>query len=339
MSPVQQNTIQVAVLGTGAIAQVAHLPILSRMRGVELAAVFDSDRAKARAIAERLGVSRVSRSAEELWSDPEIDAVIVCTPSHLHEEQVLEGISSGKHVFCEKPLALTAEGARRILETEGADSRLVVGMNQRFRPDAVALKSFVAGSELGELFYLRAGWLNRQMGRRSRSWRQQKTRAGGGALMDLGLQMLDLCLWMLDYPVPERIVAQLHGRSGEVEDSAVLLLHLEGGRVINLEVTWALIAERERQYVHIFGDSGSASLGPLKVYKEMDSGLLDVTPQLMPGRENQFTASYRLELAHFLDVVRGEEPAQPPTEQVALMRVIEAAYRSAEEGREVSLRD
>lgn len=323
-------------MGTGAIAQVAHLPILSRMRGVELAAVYDSDRSKARAIADRLRVERVPRSVEELWSDPEIDAVIVCTPSHLHEEQVREGISSGKYVFCEKPLALTAEGARRILETEGAGSRLMVGMNQRFRPDANALKSFVAGRELGDPFYLRAGWLNRRAGRNQKSWRQRKTSAGGGALMDLGLQMLDLCLWMLDYPEPQRISAHLHRRVGEVEDSAVLLLHLEGGRAINLEVTWALIAQRERQYIHIFGTEGSGSLGPLKVFKEMDSGLLDVTPQLAPGRENQFTASYRQELAHFLELVRGEQSTELPVEQVLLLRIIEGAYRSAAEGREVS---
>ncbi len=338
MSPVQ-NTVRVAVLGTGAIAQVAHLPILSRMRGVELAAVFDSDKAKAQAIADRLGVPRVSRSLDDLWADPEIDAVIVCTPSHLHEEQVIEGVSSGKFVFCEKPLALTAEGARRILEAEGADSRLAVGMNQRFRPDAAALKSFVAGSELGEVFYLRAGWLNRRAARNPRSWRQRKKSAGGGALMDLGLQMLDLCLWTLDYPRPERIVAHLHRESGEVEDSAVLLLHVEDGRAINLEVTWALVAERERQYMHLFGTAGSGSLGPLKVFKEMDSGLLDVTPQLAPGRENQFTASYRLELSHFMEVVRGEAPTRSPAEQVTLMRIIEAAYRSAETTREVVIAD
>ena len=339
MSPVQQNTVQVAVLGTGAIAQVAHLPILSRMRGVELAAVYDSDRSKARAIADRLGVERVTRTAEELWDDPAIDAVIVCTPSHLHEEQVRQGIASGKYVFCEKPLALTAAGARRILETDGANSRLMVGMNQRFRPDANALKSFVTGRELGEVYYLRAGWLNRRLGRNAKSWRQRKTSAGGGALMDLGLQMLDLCLWMLNFPRPDRISAHLHSSTGEVEDSAVLLLHLEGGRVINLEVTWALVAERERQYMHIFGTEGSGSLGPLRVHKESDGGLLDVTPQLAPGRENQFTASYRQELAHFLELVRGEQPTGLPEEQIALMRIIEGAYRSAAEAREVSLRD
>jgi predicted dehydrogenase len=334
MSPGRQ--VRVAVIGAGAIAQIAHLPILTRMRGVEVSALYDSDRAKAKTIAERFGVERVARSLDEVWEDEGIDAVIVCTPNLLHEEQVGAALDAGKFVLCEKPLALDSAGARRILRKKGAADRLMVAMNQRFRPDAVALKSFVAGGELGDVFYLRAGWLMRRVSPSHRTWRQLKRGAGGGALMDIGLQMLDLSLWLLDFPEPERISAHTHASGGDdVEDSAVLLLHLEGNRVLNLEVTWALRSDRERQYVHLLGSSGSGSLGPLKVYKEMDSGLTDLTPQLAPGRENQYTASYRQQLSSFLELVRGEREGEAPNEQVALMRIAEAAYRSAQKGDEV----
>ncbi len=336
MSPHRQ--LRVAVLGTGAIAQVAHLPILTRMRGVEVAALYDADRAKARTIADRFGVQQVARSLDEIWNDESIQAVIICTPSNLHEEQVGEALDAGKYVLCEKPLAIDAAGARRILRKKGVAERLMVGMNQRFRPDAIALRSFVAGGELGDVFYLRAGWLIRRVVPSGRTWRQQKRGAGGGALMDLGLQMLDLSLWLLDYPEPERISAHTHGGGGDdVEDSAALLLHLVGNRVLNLEVTWALRSERERQYVHLLGSSGSGSIGPLRVFKEMDSGLTDLTPQLAPGRENQYTASYRQQLAYFVELARGERENEAPREQVILMRIAEAAYRSAQKGAEVRL--
>jgi predicted dehydrogenase len=336
MSP--DRKLRVAVVGTGAIAQIAHLPILTRMRGVEVSALFDADRARARTIADRFGVERVARSLSEIWEDESIEAVIICTPSNLHEEQVGEALDAGKFVLCEKPLAIDAAGARRILKKKGAAQRLMVGMNQRFRPDAIALKSFVSGGELGDVFYLRAGWLIRRVVPTGRTWRQQKRGAGGGALMDLGLQMLDLSLWLLDYPEPERVSAHTHGGGGEdVEDSAVLLVHLVGQRVLNLEVTWGLRSDRERQYVHLLGSTGSGSLGPLKVYKEMDNGLADLTPQLAPGRENQYTASYRQQLASFLEVVRGERENDTPTEQVTLMRIAEAAYSSAQKGAEVRL--
>jgi predicted dehydrogenase len=328
--------VRVGVIGTGAIAQVAHLPILSRMRGVELAGLYDSDRSIAETIAGRFQAERVYRRLEEMLEDETVDAVIVCTPSHLHAEQAAASIDAGKFVLCEKPLALDAAGAKKVLGRKGAEERLMVGMNQRFRPDASLLKSFVDGGELGEIFYLRSGWLNRRSQVTKRSWREKKQVAGGGALMDLGIQMLDLSLWLLDYPQPERVSCHTHAAdAGDVEDSAVVLLHLEGGRVLNLEVTWALRSERERQYVHLLGSSGSGSLGPLKVYKEMATGLTDLTPQIAPGRENQFTASYRHQLAYFLDLVRGNRDNEPPREHVTLMRIVEGAYRAAQKGAEV----
>jgi predicted dehydrogenase len=332
------QAVRCAVLGTGAIAQVAHLPILSRLRGVTLAGVFDADVTKARTLADRLGVARVYRSAEEVWEDSSLDAVVIATPSHLHEQQVRAGLEAGKYVFCEKPLAVTSDDARKVLATPGADRRLMVGMNQRFRPDATALKAFISGGELGAVRYLRAGWLNRRVGPSRRTWRHRLAGAGGGALMDLGIQLLDLCLWMLDYPEPRRLVAQMHRNPGsEVEDSAIVFLDLEGNRVINLEVTWDLVSDRDRQYLHVQGSSGSGSFPPLRVLKELESGVADVSPDAVPGRENLFTASYREELTAFTRAVRGEGRLSLPSEHVTLLRLVEAAYASAERQAEVRL--
>lgn len=333
------RNVRLGVVGTGAIAQVAHLPILARMRGVDLVAIHDTDRSTARSIGERFGVARVHRTLEEMLADDEVEGVIVSTPSHLHEEQVRAALEAGKYVLCEKPLALESEGARRILEVPGAESRLMVAMNLRFRPDATALRSFVSTGELGDVFYLRAGWLVRRRGNRGRrTWRQRKAGAGGGALMDLGVQMLDLSLWLLGYPEPERVMTLVHRPTGgEVEDSAVVLIQFAGNLVLNLEVTWVLLSERERQYVHALGNQGSGSLSPLKVYKDLDGELVDVTPPVPQGRENAFTASYRQQLTHFADVVRGRGDLEAPTEQVTLLRILEAAYRSAEQGEEVRL--
>jgi predicted dehydrogenase len=324
------------VLGAGAIAQVVHLPLLSRMRGVEIAAVSDRDAHTAGTIAERYGSQAVE--AQRIWDDESIRAVVVCTPSHRHEENVRDALRAGKYVLCEKPLALTADGVRRVLAESGAPGRLLVGMNQRYRPDARALRSFVVSGELGDVYYLRASWLNRtKPSGRLRSWRQSRA-AGGGALMDLGIQMLDLAMWTLGYPNPLRVSAHVH-RVGdaEVEDAATLLLRLEGDRLINLEVTWALISRRDRQSLHVLGTAGSGTLQPLQVFRQMDTGLVDVAPALPPGQENPYTASYRHQLAHFIDIVRGEKEAESPQEQVRLMRVMEAAYQSAEENREIDL--
>ncbi|MEX2582635.1 MAG: Gfo/Idh/MocA family oxidoreductase [Gemmatimonadota bacterium] len=336
MTTGEVKAARVAVLGAGAIAQVVHLPILTRMRGAQLVGLCDVDQGKAATLAQRFGVSRTYGSAEELWSDEAIDAVIVCTPSSLHEQQVIDGLGGGKYVFCEKPLALTAEGTARVLATEGARNRLMVGMNQRFRPDAAALKSAVSNGQLGEVRFIRAGWLNRRAGKSAQGWRHEKQNAGGGALMDLGIQMLDLSLWVLDYPEPTRLVSYLHTPDGgEVEDSAILVVELDGGRVVNLEVTWTFVADRERQYLQVIGSGGSAGFPPLKIFTESSAGLVDASPELPPGRENQFTASYRQELGAFVEAVRGEQPIETPSEQTTLMRIVEAAYRSADESGEI----
>ena len=331
-----RNPVRVAVLGAGAIAQVAHLPILSRLKGVELAAVSDKDAPTARTIADRFGIPRVARSPEDIWEDDSINAVVVCTPSLRHEDNVREALRAGKHVLCEKPLALTADGVERVLGEPGARQRLMVAMNQRYRADARALRSFVTSGELGDVYYLKTGWLNRARPV-ARSWRERRA-AGGGALMELGIQVLDLALWILGYPKPLRVSAHLHRAPGsEVEDAAALLLRLEGDRLVNLEVTWSLLAKKDRQFLHLLGSQGSGTLAPLAVYREMPRGLVDVTPALPPRGENLFTASYRNELQHFVDFVRGEREAEPVEEHLSLMRAMEGAYRSAEEGREIEL--
>lgn len=329
--------LRIGILGTGAIAQIVHLPILGGRDAAEVVAVSDADRAKAEAIAGRFGVPRVLGD-EELLADPEIDAVVVCTPSHLHEEEATAALETGKHVLVEKPLALTADGARRVVETaEEAGRTLMVAMNNRYRDDGRRLREFVAGGELGEIFLVRGAWLNRRPPLARRTWRHDPERAGGGALMDLGVQLLDFCLWMLGYPGWARVTAVTHRSELEVEDSAALLVVLGTGCAVGMQVSWTVLAGRDRHFLQLLGTGGTGSLPPLRVYKELGGRPADVTPPRSEGSENLYTASYRAEIDHFLRAAAGEEEAPPPREQVALMGLLEAAYRSAAEGREVTL--
>lgn len=330
---------RVGLLGTGAIAQVVHLPLLSQMKGAKLHAICDVDYPKAAALGSRFGIPKTERRDEAVFEDPDIDCVVISTPSHLHESQVIAALEAGKHVLVEKPLALTAEGATRVLKVaEKTDRALMVALNNRYRPDALAMKPFATGGELGKLFFAKAGWLNRKVRIVRPTWRHRRNSAGGGALMDLGLQILDLALWMLDYPGFDRVVAQLHGGEGiEVEDSAAVLFTKDGGLTLSLEVTWSNFGQRDRHYLQLLGSHGAASLSPLAVFKEIEHGLLDLTPQLPVGQGNPYTASYRQQLRHFLDVCSGERERELPYDQAELMRLLAVAYQSAAEGREVRM--
>ncbi|MEX2611477.1 MAG: Gfo/Idh/MocA family oxidoreductase [Gemmatimonadota bacterium] len=334
----ERQDVRVGVVGLGAIAQVVHLPVLAHMQGVRIGAVSDVDRPRARAIADRFGVDKVHARDEDLFADDELDAVVLCTPNHLHEEQAVAALEAGRHALVEKPLALTPEGCRRVVAAAEAAGRCaMVAMNNRFRPDVQALFPFARGGELGEIFLARGAWLNRKARQVRPTWRHRLATSGGGALMDLGVQTLDLCLWMLDYPEPASVVCHTHrGEGMEVEDTGAILVRLENGACISLTVSWSLAADRDRHYMRLLGSRGSGAIAPLGVYKEVDGAMLDVTPALpSSGRENIYTASYRRELERFVEMVRGERPAEPPTEQERLMRLVGLAYRSAAEQREV----
>jgi predicted dehydrogenase len=332
-----QEPVRVGVLGLGAIAQVVHLPVITELENVQLVAVCDADHAKAKAIAARFGIPRVHRTDDEVFRADDIDAIVICTPSHLHESQSIAALEGGKHVLVEKPLALDAAAAERVVRAaESAGRTLMVAMNNRYRPDTMALKPFAEGGELGEIFLIRGAWLNRKMRLVRPTWRHRKRTAGGGAMMDLGVQLLDLCMWMLGFPRVHSVISHMHqGETMEVEDTAALLLRLENSAGISITVSWSLVADRDRHYMRMLGTRGSGAIAPLAVYKEVEHGLLDVTPNIPPGRENLYTASYRQELGHFADVVRGDKSIDLPREQIELMRLIALAYQSAEERREV----
>ena len=142
--------LRVGVLGLGAIAQTAHLPVLAKMRGVQIAALCDNDGAKARSLAQRFAVRDICTDVEELLELPDIDAIIVSTPNHLHEVHVLSALRAKKHVMCERPLGLNARAVERILAAAEKAKRVVmVANNHRFRHDAQARDAFVRAGELG----------------------------------------------------------------------------------------------------------------------------------------------------------------------------------------------
>lgn len=329
--------LEVAVIGAGGAAQVVHLPILKRLPDLKVAALVDPHEEKARTIGERFGVERILGDVEELEELDALDAAVVCTPNDVHEEVVLACLDQGIHVLCERPLSTSSESAARMIDAaEEGGLQLMVAVNQRFRYDLRSIRKFVLSGELGDIFFLRSSWLNKRERRPKKGWRRQPERAGGGVLMDLGVQAVDLALWLLGFPEVARVSARVHRRD-RVEDSAVALLSLSDDTTVSVEVTWELMEERDRHGVYVFGTRGSAGTSPFRVLKQLETGLTDVTPPLDVDPGGIYTAAYRQEWAYFLRRVRGERPVEAERNQVHVMEAIEACYRSAEAGREVDV--
>jgi predicted dehydrogenase len=319
--------------------------MFSERPDVEVIAVSDPDRLKAEALATRFEVPRVLAD-EEILTDNEVQAAVICAPNHLHESLAVEALEHGKHVLVEKPLAMSVEGVRRVLDAAAASKlHLAVGMNHRFRPDVGALAAFVAGGELGEIYAVRANLLTRKLPDVRSTWRQRPEEAGGGALMDLGVQVLDLAFWLVDYPRITRVTAVFRRGEAEVEEAATVFAVSESGIAFSVEVSWNFFAEADRfteadrHRARVMGTEGSGSLPPLDIHKQLGGRPMDVTPRQPKtrGGENRFQNAYRRLLDQFVRAVLGESDLPAPIEQVHLMEVIAAAYRSAREGREIHL--
>ena len=393
------DPIRVGVIGAGAISQVAHLPVLRRLPGVEVAAICDNDVSKAQALAARFDVKETYDDIEEVLRYANVDAVVICTPNHLHEIHVTSALAAGVHVLCERPLALTLAGAaasldpirarllaelaepgsastlaarvgltrqkanyhlralerhklvelveerrkgnctERVLQaSEKYGKRVMVGMNLRFRSDVQAVRGFLAGGDIGALQAVRGGWYTFQPSRQMLSWRLRRDQAGGGAMLDLGLPLIDLGLWLAGWPAPKRISAHLtkSGKDG-VEDMGSVLIVCESGISLTVDVSWRHMGEGERFWFDLVGTTGSAAIQPLRIFKDQHGTPVDVTPTGATGRETQFTQSYRAEWTYFLAVIKGDVNAPPPRDQLALQRVVDAVYRSADEGHDVLL--
>lgn len=331
-----RDPVRVGVVGAGAIAQVAHLGALSRSSDAAIVGICDIDVPKARALATRFGVPNVYDDIEDLLEYARPEAVVICTPNHLHEVHVITALSAGAHVLCERPLALTADGVERVRKARTrSDGVLMVGMNMRYRSDVQAVRQFLVGEELGPLRAIRAGWYVFNPFGAATTWRRRRAESGGGAMLDLGLPLVDLALWIASCPRIEAVSAAFAGTG--VEDAGCAFLRCANGLNVIVDVSWRYVGSRERFWFDVMGGVGSASLAPFDVYKEINGMPMKVTPDAAGAQDDPFTGSYRAEWLEFLAVVRGERERPSLDEQVTLHRTMEAIGLAAREGHDVTL--
>ncbi len=330
------DRVRLGIVGAGAIAQVGHLPALKRLKGVEVVGICDNDMSKARTLADRFGVADVYEDIEELMEYDALDALVICTPNHLHESQIDAALAAGLHVFVERPLALSAAGAQKLVKTALKHDRIVmVGANHRYRPDVQQIRSYIQSGELGELESIRAWWFLARAGRATLGWRQRRDTAGGGAMLDLGLGLLDLALWLAGFPAIERVSAVLPERREKgVEQSGTAMVALESGSAIHLDTSWRFVGPGDRFGIAVRASKGSAWINPLAIWKEFHGVAKDVAPTVARSRETPFEFSVRAQWAHFFAAIRGEVPAPSLAEQVTLHKAMDAIYDSAESGRD-----
>jgi len=240
--------------------------------------------------------------------------------------------------MCERPLSLTSRGVERIIAAaKQAGRKVVVGNNHRFRSDVQQLYRFLQGGELGRLIGVRAGQY--QFASARTGWRFRRPEAGGGAFFEHGYPLVDLAMWLADFPDPVRVTAHMDRSRGSttVEDSMIVHVECAAGISFSFDVSWSYVGQEERWWFEVLSGRGSARLAPLRVVKMLNGKPTDVSPSGAAARESVFLQSYRASLAHFVAVVNETTPYEPPEDQLSVIRLMEAIYKAGEEGKEVRL--
>ena len=330
------SPIGIALVGAGNVAQSVHLPILHKMAGVKIEAIVDRQTSKARILAEKYKAPIASRTLEEALKSPAVDAVVVTTSTDAHAENALAAIGAGKHVFIERPVARTMEETLAIKQAAAENKvQVMVGMNHRFRPDIVHMKNAVDRGEIGQVFYIKAGWVKQRS--TDARWMANADKAGGGVLLDLGVSVVDMILHVFDFGRVRSVQCNTYNNvTRSVEDIVVSMLTFENGSVATIESSWSLMREEDLYYCNVFGKKGSAYINPFKLVKKVGNKFQTVQPKQNKSQVAIYKASYTSELQHFVNAARGIVPMICTIDEaVERMKIIEAMYASAEMKREI----
>lgn len=358
MSATSDRPLRAAVIGCG--VGMAHLRGYVA-NGVDVVALAGLDEARCQTLAAEYDIAHVYRDYQDLLTRGDLDMVSIAVPNYLHAEITLAALARGLHVCVEKPLAHNLADAERIAAApRRADQQLMVMFNWRYRNDAQTMRRYLDQDGLGRVYYAKAGWVRRSGIPSIGSWFTQKALSGGGPLIDLGVHMLDLSLWLLGYPRAVAVTGATYAEFGtrgrglwpgsrfdpavgpyEVEDLATAFIRLETGATLLLEASWASYSHfKDDFYVHLFGTEGGAEMNvreygeadTLTFYGEVAGAPTEMRPAVTAGH------AHSQGIRELVAAIREGRPNHSPVEQgLALMRIIDGIYRSAASGREVLL--
>jgi predicted dehydrogenase len=330
--------IKIGVIGLGGVAQLVHLPNLNKLPNVELIAVSEVNRNRLHIISDKFKIEQRYTNYQDLLEKSDVDAVIISTPTNTHKEIAIDCLQAGKDVLVEKPLARTYLEAKQVADIAKKTKRkLMVGMNLRFRPDSMLLRSMITASEIGDPFYVKCGWIRQQSS--SEKWFTKKEESGGGVIIDLGIHLLDLVLWLLGYPeVTSVATTNFSHHTKNVEDTSISCIKCKGSAVINLEVSWSLPVEKNHFFFDVFGTKGSFSSNPFRLFKRIENDYINLTPTQIDNPSILLKKSYLNELKSFLGAIKGLNPVISSGEEaVHRMKVVEAMYESANKKHEIKI--
>ncbi len=354
-------SIRLGIVGAGTIGSVHAAGITAA--GHEVAAVADVDRAKANLLAARHARAHATDRIEVLLADESIAAVVIAVPNRWHKDLAVAAMRAGKDVLLEKPMGLDAAECRELNEVAAATGRVLqIGMANRFTAVGQEAKKIAESGDLGHVYHAKAHLVSRRGVPGLGGWFTTRSLSGGGVLIDTGVHLVDLLLWLMDFPRVERISGRVYSIFGkrmedyvyesmwagpprfdgvcDVEDSAHAMLHFAGGGTLDLNVSWAINMPacniQGGGMMGLFGDRGGVTF-------ELFGDHLDVATQrygrnvdtrVMLPEVDQFKEQV---VAFVRCVETREEPCAHGQQGQCVQSILDAIYQSSEKQQEVTL--
>jgi predicted dehydrogenase len=350
--------IRVGVIGTGGIAN-AHIAGYLKTEGIELFGACDVVKERAEAAAEKHGFKHVFTDYREMLAQPGLDLVSICTPPFAHKEPAIAALEAGKHVLCEKPMALNSKEAQEMVDAwhrvRGTHhNRFTIGFQSRWMPNAQLMKRAIDEGAMGDIYYGRAIALRR---RGIPGWGvfTDKSKNGGGPMIDIGVHALDLTLWLMGHPEPASVYGVAYKKFGNrtgiynpwgswdpekfsVEDAAFALIRFKNGASLQLECSWALNIEKSVFNSILAGTDGGGQLDPVRLFTEKYGTVLDIALPEKPveGAGGTPEPPHVTEIRQFVKAVReGTDPLVMPEQALMVAKIVDAVYESSESGEAV----
>lgn len=351
MSIRSDGKVRIGIIGAGNIAQNAHIPAYLHQPDVELVAVCDIKADRAEEVARRYNIKHVFTDFNEMVKLPELDAVSVCTWNNSHAAATIAALEAGKHVLCEKPMAMNVAEAEAMRDAARRTGNVLqIGFVNRYRTEAQVMKEMAAAGKFGEIYFGKATILRRRG--TPLGWFTDPAKSGGGPVIDIGVHIIDLTRYLMGNPEPVRVSAGVFAKLGDyktkavsrwkafdtdnlvfgVEDLAGGVIHFANGASMVFDVSWAANIKEVPLLSQVFGTKAGFNLDPFTIYTEDEGYLVDLTPVV--DRGNIWDAQIR----HFLTCIKtGQTPLASADDGVAVQKILNGIYDSARLGKEVTL--
>jgi predicted dehydrogenase len=345
MSEMGEKLVRVGVLSYAHLGHaVSYSAALKQIEGVEIAAIYDEDAERGRAMATRFGVPAFHEDARAVIERDDVQAVVVCSPTDVHVDLMTAAARAGKHVLCEKPIATRVEDARAMIAAcEAAGVQLHIPFVLRFMPMAQRARQMVAAGEIGEVYGMMGG--NRgvpPLPPTYPAWITDPKRAGGGALIDHSVHVTDAMRFITGAEAT-RVFAEcgtLFREELAVDDAAILLVTFDEGIAASVDPSWCIPSVHPYHYdfyLRILGSDGLIMLDETRSSLQVSRPAKDGRTFVLEG----FGVDADLEMTrHFIRCVRGGAQLPPAATGVDGLRALEialAGYESARTGQPVAI--